>query len=697
MELRYYQHECVNAIYEWMRAHSNDNNPCAVLPTGAGKTPVLATLCRDAVLTWGGRVLVVAHVKELLQQAAEKIRLVAPTLRVGVYSAGLGRRETDAPVIVAGIQSVCDKAEDLGRFDLVIVDEAHLIPATGDGMYRTLIEGLRAINDGLWLIGLTATPYRLGSGPICGPDNLLNGICYEAGVKQLMGQGYLCPLTSKKALTPVDLSAVKVERGEFRDDQAEAAFTGSGVVEQAVKEILSYTPLRNSVLIFCQTVEHGNQVAGELRRQLVEINQKVATCLKPARGKFGQSPGIPEWPVIADWLEENGHPVEPLRLALAFNNGHPAVCEIYGDTPKELRASYIDGFKAGRVRYLVNVGVLTTGFDAPNVDCVCLLRATASPGLYYQMVGRGFRLSPGKENCLVLDFGSNVERHGPVDAVKPRAAGKQAEGNEAPAKACPECQEIVAPRVKTCPDCGFVFPVLLAQYSHDGRASDAEPVSGGKGDGDEVSVCGVSYSVHRKKGADESAPKTMRVTYKIDTGTLERRWESEWVCVEHEGFARKKALTWWRKRCAFPMPKSAVEAVTMAEHGMLAEPKTLKLRTRRGERFPEIVGADLGEIPDGPAPCPDCGLVNTRVIVGTEDYGAAGQIRCDQCPHCFGYASQDQVERWGILGQPGKWDKPGMLDFLDLSGVGPPVSDADEELAPVGAAYAEPSADESPF
>jgi DNA repair protein RadD len=193
--LRPYQREAVDAVYDYLRMR--DDNPCVVIPTAGGKTPVLATICRDAVRLWNGRVLILAHVKELLEQAAEKLHAVAPDLPVGIYSAGLKRRDLGYAITIAGIQSVYERACDVGRVDLVIVDEAHLIPPDGEGMYRTLLADLRVINPRMRVIGLTATPFRMKSGAICGPDNILNEVCYEVGVRELIVQRYLCSLRTK--------------------------------------------------------------------------------------------------------------------------------------------------------------------------------------------------------------------------------------------------------------------------------------------------------------------------------------------------------------------------------------------------------------------------------------------------------------------------------------------------------------------
>ena len=193
--LRPYQESAKAAVYDHLR--TRDDNPCVVLPTAAGKTPVIASICKDAVSQWSGRVLILAHVKELLQQATGKLRAICPEVQFGVYSAGLRRRDTSEPVIVAGIQSVYRRACQLDAFNLVIVDEAHLIPTDGDGMYRRFLTEAKVVNPKVRIIGFTATPFRMDDGLICTPEHFLNHVCYEIGVRELIRDGFLSPLVTK--------------------------------------------------------------------------------------------------------------------------------------------------------------------------------------------------------------------------------------------------------------------------------------------------------------------------------------------------------------------------------------------------------------------------------------------------------------------------------------------------------------------
>lgn len=261
MELRPYQQAAVDAVYEHLRG--KETNPCVVLPTGTGKSVVIAQIAKDAV-NWNGRVLILAHVKELLEQNAGKIRQLCPELKIGVFSAGLKSRNTRESVIAAGIQSVYDKACELGAFNLVVIDEAHLIAPDGDGVCRTFLNDIKAVNPNVRLIGLTATPYRLKGGLICKPDNLLNEVCYEAGLKEMIQQGYLTPLVSKAGRVTAKLDNLHIRGGEFINDEIAAAMDNENLVTAACREIAELIRDRKAVLIFTVSVEHCRHLAEKL-------------------------------------------------------------------------------------------------------------------------------------------------------------------------------------------------------------------------------------------------------------------------------------------------------------------------------------------------------------------------------------------------------------------------------------------------
>lgn len=525
MELRPYQRMAVDAI--WRHVEQRDDNPCCVLPTGAGKSLVIATLCRD-VLGWGGKALVLVHVKELIEQNVAHLLRCDPSLPVGVYSAGLGLKQRSQPVIVGGIQSVA--RADLSTFstpDVIIVDEAHRIPADGEGQYRSVLEAFRAINPNVRLIGLTATPYRTSSGQLCTPDGLLNRICFEVGIRELVRLGHLVPVHAYASTDETDTSALEVVRGEFNLGQMEALFMPDQKIALAVADLLGRCASRKSVLVFSAGVEHGRKVAELLAAE-------------------GETVG-----------------------------------QIYGDTDGDERRSVIEAFKSGRIKYLVNCNVLTTGFDAPAVDAVALIRATASPGLYYQMLGRGFRPAPDKADCLVVDFGENVKRFGPVDAMDPD--GDQGDDSAPKAKKCPECLALLPLAARSC-DCGYQFPPPEKRDPNHGHKSYTGEVLSNEA----AEVLDVRYRVHRKKGAQEGHPATLRVDY--DTGI---QTVSEFICLGHGGFARTKAEEWWARRAGsdIPAPPSAEDALPLTS--ALLVPTHLKLV--QDGKYPRIVAYKFAE------------------------------------------------------------------------------------------------------
>jgi DNA repair protein RadD len=412
-----------------------------------------------------------------------------------------------------------------------------MLPPDGEGMYRTFLADAQVVNPNVRLIGLTATPYRMTTGMICGPENLLNQVCYEVGVRELIVQGYLCPLKTRAGRRKADFGGLHIRGGEFIAGEVESLMDEDGLVASACHEIVGHTKDRNSVLIFAAGVKHAQHV------------QRI----------------------LSDMGRECGF-----------------VC---GDTPGIFRDEILKHFKDGDLKYLVNVNVLTTGFDAPNIDCVAMLRPTNSPGLYYQMVGRGFRLHPAKENCLVLDFGGSILRHGPVDALQ--VEDRTSVGGQAPAKECPQCNALIHAAYSVCPECGHEFPPPQRQQ-HEREASTASILSGEVTE-TEYEVQNIYYSAHVKRDAPESHPRTLRVDYRV--GFNDHR--SEWVCVEHApgSYARQKAEAWWRLRSSDPCPTNADEAVELAEAGSLAPTHAITVRSVTGEKYDHIVNYQLGEKP----------------------------------------------------------------------------------------------------
>ena len=607
MKLRYYQDEAKAAIYKFFKDFP-DLNPVVVLPTGSGKTPLLAAICDDIVTKRSRifnrkcRVLVVSHVKELLEQAYEKIKATASNLNVGLYSAGLNSRDTDSDVVVAGVQSVYNRAFELGAFDLVIVDEAHLVPPDGEGMYQTLISKLKISNPKVRLIGLTATPYRLKEGLLCSLKGVFNAVCYEKNVKELIQEGYLCPLKSRLVQEGIDTTGLHIQRGEFVSEEVDKLINTSQKVSKACREIVYKADKygRQRILIFAASVDHANNIKREI--------EKIS----------GQECGI----VLGST------PANERAEMLARFRGEQVPANMFGEFKQPLK-------------YMVNVGVLTTGFDNPQIDLVAIVRPTASAGLYYQMVGRGLRLSPGKDYCLILDFGQNIDRHGPIDEI--RVSGRKGKGHEAPVKSCPKCELIVPAAARKCPDCNYEFPFEEHESALQAKASKKNVVSANFTDVT-YNVESVDYMNHVKV-TDTSQTRCMKVVYNVvdpDSELEKKQVVCEWVCPEHQGYARRKFEDWWKKRCESDPPNTVREAISIGRSRMLAEPTRITVRKIEGEKFSNIIGYELSEIPafnESLVEEPQFGLCR-QCIYCEEDFCVHGRrFRVDSStPSCESYS-----------------------------------------------------------
>jgi DNA repair protein RadD len=499
-------------------------------------------------------VVVVAHRKELLQQNAEKIAAMLPDLDVGIYSAGLRRRETEPDIVCAGIQSICDRAYELGERHLVIVDEAHLISPAAGSMYRTFLDHLQTANPRCRVIGLTATPYRTGEGEVTeGDDPILSEICYESPVAQLIKEGFLTKLVTAET-TQVSMSGVAVRKGEFVMAQMGAKFMADGVVERAVDEMIARAQGRRSCLVFGTLVNHAYQIWG------------------------------------------------------ALNDRDCGAADIItGETSHEIRGRVLDRFRRGEVRWLVNCDLLTTGFDAPIVDCVAVLRATKSPGLFAQMVGRGFRISPGKTDCLVLDFGGNILRHGPLDdpyygRISEGGGGGGASGDEDPdrdTKTCPNCGKEVPLLDEACDNCSHRFSKERI-VSHEETPEGSMPILMALAPATVQKALAKQWltvdqiRMRPWKGKD-GKPATLRVDYLCsrDGQGFVGTNVSEWVCLLHPGYAGEKARSWWREHSEAICPRKIEDAIEGWHLGKLRMP--CRLLCQQDGRFMKILEREFEE------------------------------------------------------------------------------------------------------
>lgn len=496
IELRPYQTEAVASLFAYFRRQAGKpgpHNPLVVLPTGSGKSLVIAAFVKQAVESVPGTTIMIAtHRAELIEQDAEAIRSYWPAADVGIYSAGLFKRQI-RKITVGGVQSLI-ALRDLPRTSILIVDEAHLIPKEGDGQYRTLISRLTDLNPNLRVVGFTATPYRLAGGSLVrGKGKIFTSVVCDVPVQKLVDNGYLTPLVSPSlgVAAGYDTHKVKTTAGDYaKGELADSIEEQLATTRAAMGEAQHLASDRRSWLVFCVSVEHCRQVS-----QL---------CME-----LGISSSV-----------------------------------IVGTDDAGSRKSKIDAFKRGDTRVLISCDILTTGFNAPLVDCIVVLRPTQSTALYVQAAGRGMRLAPGKKDCLVLDYGSNISRHGPITDLKDRKPKSGISINpleEKVGRVCLQCENEFAYHKKECPECGAPVPPSMREITHE-KTAERQQVMGVRME-EWKEIYAVDFEEHRK-GSDPDAPPTLKVTYHVEGNAMARY--REWVCPEHGGFARDKFVAWWK-------------------------------------------------------------------------------------------------------------------------------------------------------
>lgn len=499
MTLRPYQQRAVNQTVAFWRG--GKSNPLIKLPTAAGKTRVIAALA-SYMATRGGRVLVMAHRAELVRQNADALTAALPsTVRVGVWAASLKRREVEQ-VTVASRDSIASHVRLLGRIDLVVIDEAHLVSTKEQTRYAKIISEVREGRPGAQVLGLTATPYRLDQGYLTqGEGALFSSLSCSVSERELLDDGYLTPVVTGDAHATIDTTALGVRAGEFVAADLELAADIDEVTQAVASDVRTALEVgRKSALVYGVSVSHCLHLQDALRAQ--GINAHLVT----------------------------------------------------GETEPEFRRQILEDFKARKVQCIVSMDVLTTGFDAPVVDVVAIVRPTMSTSLYVQIVGRGMRLLDGaignlptreerleaiacsKPSCLLLDYGGNIARHGPIDEVRVKdKKAKKGEG-EAPTKLCPTCYREQPAGVRECEACGYQFPPPEKRAN---KTASRLPVIGGFATRHDHPL--ITYREHRKDGR----PPMLRVDYDRADGS---RIASEFVDVEGRGWSGEQAWRWWSER-----------------------------------------------------------------------------------------------------------------------------------------------------
>ena len=399
----------------------------------------------------------------------------------------------------------------------MLLDEAHLLGPGSTSMLGTI---LKSLGDPP-LIGFTATPYRTDSGSLISAE-LFDEIVWRMGVIEAIDAGLLVPLVTKSPKAGrIDTSCVPIERGEFQQRPLEQAALAGNVTRDAVVRTLQVAAEENrqSLLFFAIGVAHCAAISAVLREQ--DINHAVIT----------------------------------------------------GETPTEDRADAIARFRAGELRALVNCNVLTTGFDARNIDLIAFMRPTVSPVLWTQAAGRGMRTWPGKADCRLLDFGGNILRHGPINAIRLRPQGARHDAQAAAdrVRICPRCDEINEITAAVCTSCGMVL-IKPRVSAIEAVESTAPAIDDAAERPRWVRVHSMRGGIHEKPGR----PPSFRLRYSTEEG-----WVSEFLSLEHEKPGARwyagKAWTRLSRTPGAPPPASARDAYRRFIGGELREPQRLRI------------------------------------------------------------------------------------------------------------------------
>lgn len=387
--LRPYQQDAVDAAVEHFETSLD---PILLsLATGSGKSHILAELARMF-----GRALVLAPSRELVKQDFDKYQLVSPTATL--FCAGLGEKDFTGEAVFGSPQSVRRSLDDLPFIDAVLVDEAH----RGLAEYALIIEHIRQHNPNVKVVGVSATPYKLPGGYIyrLGPDGVAKTddeaiepyyarCVYEISARELIDNGWLTPPVLVPTGIEYDTSALQLSRGKYTAESLEETFCGrKNLTSRIVSDVVRRSANRNGVMIFASSVAHAREIVALLPR------------------------------------------------------GHARI--VTAETPSKEREHIVTAFKCALFKYLVNVSVLTTGFDAPHVDHIAILRVTESAALWQQIAGRGTRLFPGKENFLISEYAGGIERFFGDDrdlfdpVIRARKVSKHGEVDVE----CPSCQHV---------------------------------------------------------------------------------------------------------------------------------------------------------------------------------------------------------------------------------------------------------------
>jgi len=539
-QLRTYQKSALESLLDWL--FTQNGHPLVVAPVGAGKSLMIAEFIRQAHEKYPRtRIVMLCHVQELLEQNMAELMAQYPGVDAGYYSASLKQKRLHNDVTFASIQSVHGKISAFNRApEIIIIDECHLISHNDATQYRRFIDAALALNPNCKVIGFTGTPFRQDSGRLDeGDGKLFDGVAYEINIGWMIEEGYLCRPIVPSIETRLSVAGVATRKGDYAQGALERAVDIDEITKAAVSEIVNLGADRKKWLVFASGVSHCEHIRDEIRK-------------------------------------------------------HGISCEMVLGTTTD-RDEIIKKYRNGEIKCLVNVGVLTTGFNVPDIDLLAFMRPTKSPVLYIQSIGRGIRpvyafgfdlstkqgrldaiAASGKPNCVCLDFGNVIKTLGAIDVIDIRKNPKQKSNNDdekkpqAKSKRCPACGAECVLNQKFCYECSFNFTTggIVATVATEGAIlSSDEPAR-------IINVDQVKY--YYNEGKNEKPP-TMKVVYYCG---IERFYD--FLCFEHQaGYARDKARMWFKNALpeAQTYPLTIDEAMTCAD--LFAKPDKIHVRRQK--------------------------------------------------------------------------------------------------------------------
>jgi len=388
--LRPYQTDAIDKL----RATYKKGNRRVVLvsPTGSGKTVIASALVELATLKNNGRVLFIAHRKEIIDQTSKKLDEVG--VPHGIMMGDDGRRDTNAPVQVASIQTLIRR--ELPQADFIIIDECHL------SLAKSYVQTIQKYNN-TPVLGLTATPWRTDGQ---GLGLLYQDMVVVAQVKELVSQGFLVNPEFYAPYRP-DLSKIRVRAGDY--------------VEGDLSKVMDKAHLIGSI------TEHW---------------------LKHANGLCTV--------VFASSRQHSAHIIDQ------FQKIGVAARHIDHETTREERNAVLEQLATGQIQVVSNVGLLTEGWDLPQLQCIILARPTMSESLYLQMVGRVMRTTPGKTRAMVMDHAGCLFHHNSPIAhrnydLKNNVGKRNKKIATNKTRICPDCYRVCASHHANCRNCGHMF------------------------------------------------------------------------------------------------------------------------------------------------------------------------------------------------------------------------------------------------